>query len=37
MKKPKKPKMSASLSTLKNYAERLKEYNQFKTMYKKLK
>jgi hypothetical protein len=37
MKKPRKPKMSASLQTLKNYAERLKEYNQFKAMYKKLK
>ncbi len=37
MKKPKKPKMSASLQTLKDYAVKLKEYNQFKAMYKKLK
>ena len=37
MKKPRKPKKSASLQTLKNYAVKLKEYNQFMAMYKKLK
>ena len=37
MKKPKKPKRSAILKTLMNYAEKLKEYNKFNAMYKKLK
>tara|TARA_R100000655_G_scaffold53864_1_gene91847 strand:- start:955 stop:1065 length:111 start_codon:yes stop_codon:yes gene_type:complete len=36
MKKPKKPKMSASLATLKKYQAKLKDYNAFMNLYKKL-
>ena len=36
MKKPKKPKKSASMQTLKNFQKKLKEYNDFMRIYKTL-
>ena len=37
MKKPRKPKKSASLQTLKDYAVKLREWKSFNSLYKKLK